>query len=124
MSELWRMTARNVVNLLKRRELTPLDLIDASLQRIEKTNPALNSLPTVCADRARRHARRIELSDEHSVLSGLPVAVKDLNDVRGVRTTYGSPLFAEHIPVGSDAMVGRLAGNRGIVRGKAHRTAV
>ena len=115
MSELWRMTARNVVNLLKRRELTPLDLIDASLQRIEKTNPALNSLPTICADRARRHARRIELSDENSILSGLPVAVKDLNDVQGVRTTYGSPLFAEHIPDGSDAMVeisGRKRRNR------------
>jgi amidase len=120
MSELWRMTARNVVSLLKRRELTPLDLIDASLKRIEKTNPALNSLPTICADRARRHARRIELSDENSILSGLPVAVKDLNDVQGVRTTYGSPLFAEHIPDGSDAMVEILEENGGIVIAKSN----
>jgi amidase len=120
MSELWRMTARNVVNLLKRRELTPLDLIDASLQRIEETNSALNSLPTVCADRARRHAHRINLSNKESVLSGLPVAVKDLNDVQGVRTTYGSPLFAENIPDGSDAMVEILEENGGIVIAKSN----
>jgi len=65
MSELWRMTARNVVNLLKRRELTPLDLIDASLQRIEKTDPALTGhadTPAVSSFRTKIPSFQVFLS--------------------------------------------------------------
>lgn len=120
MSEFWKMTAREVVGLLKSRQVTPFELIDASLQRIEQTNTALNSLPTLCIERARHHAQRFSDSNEPSILAGLPVAVKDLNDVQGVRTTYGSPLFTNHVPDSSDAMVEILEGNGGIVVAKAN----
>src|SRR5262249_58591473 len=53
-------------------------------------------------------------------LAGLPLAVKDLNDVAGVRSTQGSPIFADHIPVRSDIMVERLEANGGIVLGKSN----
>ncbi len=82
-------------------------------------------MPTRCAERALAHARRLEgarppMGREHAWLGGLPIAVKDLNDVEGVRTTYGSPLFAHHVPDGSDAMVKTLEANGAIVVGKSN----
>lgn len=125
MTDLVRLTAREVVALLKAGEVTPLELVDAAEKRIGETDGELNALPTHCFERAREYAR--ELMDkegvkgaEKSKLGGLPLVVKDLNDVAGVRTTYGSPLFADHIPDGSDAMVERLETNGGIVVAKAN----
>ena len=104
-SELTRMSAVEAVARLKAREISPLELIEASARRIAEVEPAVNALPTLCLDRARDHARRImqggaacEASGEAGWLAGLPVSIKDLTDVAGVRTTYGSPLFADHVP--------------------------
>lgn len=62
----------------------------------------VNALPTLCPERAREHARRLMTERppprERGWLAGLPVAVKDLGDVAGVRTTYGSPIYADHVP--------------------------
>src|SRR5437763_5777711 len=99
MSELWKLTAVEAVTLLKKREISPLDLVDASAKRIAEVEPAVNALPTLCLDRARDHAKRImagkesEAEGEAGWLAGLPVSIKDLNDVAGVRTTYGPPIF-------------------------------
>ena len=57
--ELWNMTAVEAVARLKKRELSPLDLIEASARRIAEIEPAVNALPTLCLDRARDHARRL-----------------------------------------------------------------
>src|SRR5215213_4648054 len=105
--ELWRLSAVEAVALLKKKEISPLDLIEASASRIAEVEPAVNALPTLCLDRARDHAKRImqglacEASGEAGWLAGLPVSIKDLTDVAGVRTTYGSPLFANHVPAKS-----------------------
>ena len=98
-SELWRLSAVEAVSLLKKKEISPLDLIDASASRIAEVEPAVNALPTLCLDRARDHAKRImsgaacEASGEAGWLAGLPVSIKDLTDVAGVRTTYGLSLI-------------------------------
>ena len=105
--ELWRLSAVEAVSLLKKKEISPLDLIEASARRIAEVEPAVNALPTLCLDRARDHAKRImsgaacEASGEAGWLAGLPVSIKDLTDVAGVRTTYGSPFFADHVPAKS-----------------------
>jgi amidase len=123
--DLIRLTAQEVVRLLRARQVSPLELIDAALARIAATNRALNALPTLCAERARDHARRL-LADEADAalapgwLAGLPIAVKDLNDVAGVRTTYGSPIYAEYVPARSDIMVERLEANGALVLGKSN----
>lgn len=125
MSELFRLTAREAVRMLRRKEVSPVELVRAALARIDAVDGAVNAMPTVCAERALAHARRLESARpaagrEHAWLGGLPIAVKDLNDVEGVRTTYGSPLFANHVPDGSDAMVRTLESNGAIVVGKAN----
>jgi len=121
----WRLTAEGAVDLLRRGEVSPLELVEAAAARIAETEEALNALPTLCLERAREHARRI-MAEGPAVergpgwLGGLPIAVKDLTPVAGVRTTYGSPIYADHVPTRSDILVERLEANGAIVLGKSN----
>jgi amidase len=115
--ELVRLTARAAVERLKRGEVSPAELIEAALARIAATEPAIHALPTLSAERAHGAARRV---DRQSQLAGLPIAVKDLEDVAGVRTTYGSPIYADHVPARSDIMVERLEANGAVVLAKSN----
>jgi amidase len=118
---LCRLTATKAVLRLKRREITPLDLIDAAARRIAQVEPAINALPTLCIARARAHAERLmrgegcEAEGEPGWLAGLPVAIKNHADVAGVRTTYGSPIFRDHVPTRSHPVVERIERKGGIV---------
>jgi amidase len=124
--ELCRLTATEAVHRLKRREITPLDLIDAAAHRIAAVEPSINALPTLCLDRARDHAGKMmrgagrEAAAEPGWLAGLPVAIKDLTDVAGVRTTYGSPIFRDHVPARSHPVVERIERKGGIVIAKSN----
>src|SRR5690349_17450636 len=124
--ELIRLTATEAVEKLRRREVTPLDLVEAAASRIAAVEPAVNALPTLCLDRARDHARRLmkgegrEAENEVGWLAGLPVAIKDLVDVGGVRTTYGSPIFRDHVPTKSHPLVERIERKGGIVIAKSN----
>ena len=125
MTDLTKLSARAAVDLLRQRKVSPLEMIDAAIARIEATDGALNALPTLCVDRARAHAEQImkagpATGSGPSWLGGLPIAVKDMNDVSGVRTTYGSPIFADHIPEKSDIMVETLEANGAIVIAKSN----
>lgn len=124
MNELVQMSARSVVDLLKKKEVTPLELVEISAERILETDDKVNAIPTRCFDRAREHAKRImEGGDGESGpgrLCGLPLAIKDLDDVAGVRTTHGSPIFADNVPEKSGYVVERLESNGGIVVGKSN----
>jgi amidase len=124
--ELIRLTATQAVMRLKRGDITPLDVIDAAERRIAEVEPALNALPTLCLERGREHAHRLmrgegrEAETEPGWLAGLPVAIKDLADVAGVRTTYGSPIFRDHIPSTSHPVVERIEKKGGIVIAKSN----
>jgi amidase len=122
--ELIRLTATAAVQLLRGREVSPLELVEAALARIAAVEPQVNALPTLAADRARDHARRLmaERPDpaERGWLAGLPIAIKDLVDVAGVRTTYGSPIYSDHVPAASAPLVERLEANGGIVLAKSN----
>jgi amidase len=115
--ELVQLTARAAVERLKRGEVSPAELIEAALARIAATEPAIHALPTLCAERAHAAARRI---DRNSLLAGLPIAIKDLEDVADVRTTRGSPIYAKHVPARSDIMVERLEAAGAIVLAKSN----
>ena len=124
MNDLVRLTARQAVDLLRRRSVSPTELIDAALQRIDETDGVLNGLPTLCPDRARKHAAN--LTDVHpddtppGYLYGLPIAIKDLKDVATVRSTRGSPIYADHVPDESDLLVTILESKGGVVLAKSN----
>jgi amidase len=126
MHELTRLTATEATQRLRKREISPLELIDAAEARIAEVEPAVNALPTLCFDRARDQARRLmadrspEAAAEPGWLGGLPVSIKDLNDVAGVRTTYGSPIFRDHVPRHSHPLVERIERKGGIVVAKSN----
>ncbi len=124
--ELIRLTATEAVARLRRGEISPLDLVNAAAARIAEVEPAVNALPTLCLDRARDHAQRLmqgrnrEAESEPGWLAGLPMAIKDLTDVAGVRTTYGSPIFRDHVPARSHPVVERIERKGGIVIAKSN----
>ena len=103
-------TARAVRDQLAEGEITTGDLLDALEARIAEVDGDVNALPTLCFDRARAQTPEVG-----TVLSGMPVAVKDLHDVAGVRSTQGSPIYADHVPEESDHMVQMLEARGGVV---------
>ncbi|HET8727131.1 MAG TPA: amidase family protein [Alphaproteobacteria bacterium] len=117
---LTRLTAVEALAALRRREIRPLDLVEAAADRIAAVDGSLNALPTLCLDRAREHAERLEASGGDLPLGGLPLAIKDLAAVKGVRTTFGSPIYADHVPARSDLLVETLEGHGGIVVAKSN----
>ena len=110
MSEIWRMTAVEVHDLLKQRKLSAVEVLESCIGRVEEIDCTINALPETCFNRARALAAEIDKkpSKDPRNLLGLPIAVKDYNDLGGVRTTYGSPLFKENIPQKSDRTIKRL----------------
>lgn len=113
-SELWKLPAHEVVSLLRTGALGPLEALDAAIARIEEVDGAINALPIRAFERARDRAQKLDLAAERQnpkSLMGLPIAVKDYNDLGGVRTTYGSPIFKAHIAQRSDATVAQLERN-------------
>lgn len=124
MQELWKLTATQAVALLRRREVSPLELLDAAQARIAATNPQINALVTLCFERARERAQRIMQADSAAAppqfLHGLPIAVKDNTDVEGVRCTFGSRVHADRVSPASDIVVQRLEQNGALVVGKTN----
>ncbi len=122
MPELIKASACAVVDKLRGGEVTPLDLLDLLEARIGAVDGAVNALPVLCFDRARAHARALmdRPMAERGPLCGLPVPIKDLTEVAGVRTTFGSPIFKDHVPEESDILVTHLEANGGVVYAKSN----
>jgi Asp-tRNA(Asn)/Glu-tRNA(Gln) amidotransferase A subunit family amidase len=79
-----------MVSMVREGAISPLELLDAHLRRIEERNPSINAFVTVLADEAREAARGLERSDMHGLLHGVPVTVKDSFDIAGMATRVGS----------------------------------
>jgi amidase len=120
MQDVLKMTARQAVDLLKKKQVSPLELIEASERRVDEIDHLINALPIRCYDRARVNARKLMDSSADTILAGLPVAIKDLNRVAGVRSTWGSSLFADHVPEHSDIGVQVLERNGAVVVAKSN----
>ncbi len=108
------LTALEVRALLKAREISPQDLLDAAETRIQQTEPAQNAMVTRCFARARKSIR------PDTLLGGIPIGVKDLTDVKNVRTTYGTIGFKDHIPTASDPLVTVMESHGALVIGKTN----
>ncbi|MGH7392650.1 MAG: amidase [Candidatus Rokuibacteriota bacterium] len=122
------MPATELAGLIRKRKVSPVEVIDAVLARIDEINPTLNAFVTLTADEARRRARAAEraLTRRRAALGplhGVPFSVKDLVITRGVRTTFGTPLYRDNVPAESAPMVERLEAAGGIMLGKTNTPA-
>ena len=117
-------TAREMAAAVRERRISARELLELHLSRIEVRNPELNAIVSLDPERAMKGARA---ADDHLAhggvlgpLHGLPFAVKDTHAVAGWRTTYGSPLFAEHVPDTDDLIVERVRRAGVVLLGKTN----
>jgi len=119
--ELCALTACEAVELLRKRDVTPAELLAASKTRHRQVDAAVNAMPTQCFERAGRRAEGIKPQDgEPGWLAGLPIGIKDLTPVKGVRTTWGTKALADFVPAQSAPLVSRLEARDGLVVGKTN----
>lgn len=122
MESLYKLNAIDVIQKLKSGAVSIHDALDCLENRIKKVDPAINSLPTLCFDRARKRADELQQlpAQARGPLCGLPVTIKDLMAVEGVRTTFGSLVFNQYIPEISDQLVRQIESKGGIVYAKSN----
>lgn len=123
-SDLFYCTAREITALLRSRQVTAVEVLEAHLSRIARVNPVLNAIVTLSADDALREAKAADdalgRGEELGPLHGLPIAHKDLTRTKGLRTTFGSKIFAQFIPEKDALIVERLKGAGAITIGKTN----
>jgi amidase len=119
--KLWEQSAVELQGLIARREMSAVEVVTAFLERIDEVNPRVNAIVTLVPERALADAAAADSGrTPRGPLHGLPIAIKDLVDTAGIRTTYGSPLYADHVPDTDAWLVRRLRDAGAIVLGKTN----
>jgi Asp-tRNA(Asn)/Glu-tRNA(Gln) amidotransferase A subunit family amidase len=121
--ELTKKSARELVRLIRSRAVSPVEVVEAHLKRIEELNPSLNAIVTIpddVIDRAREAEDAILKGREVGPLHGLPITIKDTVETKGLRTTSGSRLRREYVPDRDATVVERLRAAGAIVLGKTN----
>src|SRR6185369_8753598 len=116
-TELVYMPARRLARLIRARKLSATELVRAYIARIEAVNPKVNAIVTFLPEEALKAARRV---DRSLAMAGLPIAYKDMIATKGIRTTFGSPIYANHVPDQDHAIVERLKSAGVITLGKTN----
>ncbi len=121
-SDLCALSARKAVKLLQSGEISTSELIDASQARTRAVEDTVNAVVTTCFDRAREKAQSLNQLDSTQAgwLAGLPIGIKDLSAVSGVRTTMGTQGLADNVPAENDPIVDILENKGGLVVGKTN----
>jgi amidase len=117
------LTATEIATRVAAGELSPVAVVESALARVARLNPRLNALVTLnehARDDAAALERRIAAGEPVGALAGVPVGIKDVTEVAGLRTTFGSPLYADHIPERDALVVERLRAADAIVLGKTN----
>jgi Asp-tRNA(Asn)/Glu-tRNA(Gln) amidotransferase A subunit family amidase len=124
MEDITFMPATDLIAKVRSKELSPVEVTHHFLGRIEALNPHLNAFLTVCGDEALTAAKEAEASilrgDATGALHGLPIAIKDLNLTRGIRTTRGSTIYRDSIPDHDDILVERVKAAGAVIVGKTN----
>ena len=124
MSDLCDKTATELRSLIGRKDISPVELVESCIERIETTDKALNAVVTPTFDHARNEAARAEKAvldgDDLGLLHGLPIGIKDLEATSGILTTLGSQLYANHVPEKDQGSVANIRAEGGIVIGKTN----
>ena len=123
-TDLVHLTATDLREQIAAKALSPVEVLEAYIQRIESINPAINAVTATCFKRAREEAKKAESAviagEELGPLHGLPFAVKDLERTAGVLTTFGSPLHKDNVPDQDSVMVSRIRKAGAIMVGKTN----
>src|SRR5919199_5679611 len=123
-TELCFTPATELVRLIRTREVSPVEVVDAVLARIDAVNPRINAYCTVAGEPARAAAkeaeRRVLAGEAVGPLHGVPVSIKDLTPTAGIRTTFGSKIFEHHVPAEDAVVVERARAAGAIVIGKTN----
>lgn len=110
--------------LIRTKQCSPLELLSACRARIEAIDPVLNAIPHTCWERAESEARAVEAKlvrgEPLGLLEGLPIVIKDTQLTAGVRTTFGSPIYADNVPGADERMVAVIRAAGAIVIGKSN----
>ncbi len=124
MTEPCDLTAVEARRLIGRKALAPSELLASCIARVEAVDHAVNALVASDFDRARIAARAADDAVAHGAplgpLHGLPLGVKDLEDTAGLRTTYGSPIFRDHVPAEDQRSIAAVRAAGAIVLGKTN----
>ncbi len=124
MTEPCELSALEARRLIAERRLSPVELLESCLRRIERVNPAVNAFVALDVERAREAARAAERAvksgEALGPLHGLPLGVKDLNNTAGLRTTYGSLIYKDFVPEQDEHLVAALRRAGAIVLGKTN----
>ena len=124
MSELCDFPAVELRRLIGAKVISPVDLLESCLERIDRVNSRVNAIVALDRNMAGEGAREAEEAVMRAAplapLHGLPVGIKDLNDTAGLTTTYGSPLYADHVPRRDDRQVAAVRGAGGLVFAKTN----
>jgi amidase len=124
MSDLCFLTAVELADRIRRREVSVTEVVRAHLGQIERVNPAVNAIVTLTAERALDEASRKDAELARGAaggpLFGLPVAHKDLVPTRGIRTTFGSPIYRDNVPSLDGLIIERLRAAGAITLGKTN----
>ncbi len=122
--ELCFLPATELVRLMRGRAVSVLEVMQAHLEQIERSNGQVNAIVTLVADQALKAARDCDLrlgrGEDCGPLCGLPVAHKDLAVTKGIRTTFGSPIFADFVPDEDAVVVERLRRGGALTVGKTN----
>ena len=120
--ELTSLTLEEASRRVRDKSISPVELTRACLDRIERLNPKLNAFVTVTAEQALAQAKQLEAEQRRGQirgsLHGIPIALKDLIDVAGVKTTAASAVFANNVATEDAAVVRRLRGAGAVLLGK------
>lgn len=118
------LTAVAARGLIGRKALSPVELLESCIGRIEAVDPAVNAMVARDYPGARAAAKAAEAAvmrgDALGALHGLPVGIKDLTPTKGLRTTWGSPIFRDHVPTEDAGFVARLRESGAIILGKTN----
>jgi amidase len=124
MTALWERPARILAAEIKDRDVSAREVLEAHLERIEEVNPRVNALVSLDVERARAAAHAADevtaRGEPTGPLHGLPFAFKDTHEVAGWRTTYGSPLFRDHVPTEDELLVQRIRAAGVVVLGRTN----
>lgn len=124
MTELCDLDAVALRRLIGRRAISPVELLRSCIERIERVNPTLNAITATCFERARAEAeaaeRAVMAGGPLGPLHGLPIGIKDLQETEGLKTTFGSKLFAGHVPARDERTVAAVRAAGAIVVGKTN----